>query len=164
MLILAADHGGFELKEHIKKVLGAKGLEIFDAGNTKLNPADDYPDFVEKAVLKLKEDLVENKAILFCRSGSGEVIVANKFPGVRATLSWSSPHAAKSREHNNTNVLAIPSDYITEQETEVIIDTWLATPFSQDTRHVRRLQKITDIEQRLKDEQRLDKEKVTVII
>lgn len=164
MLILAADHGGFEIKESIKNVLQSKGIDVWDAGDKKLDPTDDYPDFVKNAISKLKENIKENRAILFCRSGSGEVITANKFTKIRATISWNVEHAKKSREHNDANVLAIPADYITQKEALEIVEAWLNTPFSGDERHVRRLKKISDIENEIENNKALDKEKVTGII
>lgn len=146
MLYLAADHGGFELKEHLKRFLAEGGIEFKDMGAHKLDPEDDYPDFAVPATLEVAKNEAGNRAILICRSGVGEVIVANKFKGVRATLSWNVKHASKSRAHNNTNVLALPGDYISKQEAEEIVAEWLTAKFSRKERHVRRLSKISDIE------------------
>lgn len=146
MLYLAADHGGYELKEHLKSFLTKGGVEYKDMGAHKLDPNDDYPDFAVPAVLEVAKNDGGNRAILICRSGVGEVIVANKFKGIRATLSWSVEHAAKSRSHNNTNVLALPGDYISKKEAEEIVTEWLTAKFSKEERHVRRLGKISDIE------------------
>lgn len=146
MLYLAADHGGFELKEHLKSFLKEGGVEYKDMGAHKFDPDDDYPDFVVPAVLEVAKNDAGNRAILICRSGVGEVIIANKFKGIRATLSWSVEHAAKSRAHNNTNILALPGDYISKKEAEEIVAEWLTAKFTKEERHVRRLSKISDIE------------------
>jgi ribose 5-phosphate isomerase B len=158
MIILAADHGGFKLKEFLKKYLNSKGYEVWDAGNTKLDPEDDYPDFVKAAIKKLQIDRLNNRAIMACRSGSGEVITANKFSGVRAHISWTPEHAKMARVDDDANVLVLPTDYITEEEAQKIVGVWLTTPFSNEKRHIRRLEKINDIEREL------EKEKVTGII
>lgn len=153
MIILAADHGGFSLKEDIKKYLESKNVAFIDLGNTKLEPEDDYPDFIVPAIKELKKDLQNNKLIMACRSGSGEIILANKFAGVRATVSWNLQHAKKSREDNDSNALALPSDYLDTAQAIEIVQVWLETPFSNAERHVRRLQKIANIEKELEKEQ-----------
>lgn len=146
MIYLAADHGGFNLKESIKQILDEVGMEYVDAGAHQLDPKDDYPDFVVPAAIKVAEDPEKNKAIFACRSGSGEVIAANKIPGVRATISWDVQHAIKSREHNDANILALPADYIATDKALDIVGAWLDTDFSKDERHVRRLNKIAELE------------------
>ena len=146
MIYLAADHGGFKLKEEIKSEFDKTGIVYEDLGALKLTPDDDYPDYSIPAARKVSENPAENKAILLCRAGSGEVIVANKFPGVRAALSWNAEHARKSREDNDANVLALPANYIDSETAKEIIGVWLNTDFSNATRHVRRLQKIAEID------------------
>lgn len=145
MIILAADHGGFDLKEKIKTHLEGLGKQVLDVGNHKLEKSDDYPDFAIKAAEKVLENPDINRGILCCRSGTGEVIIANRYPGIRATISWTPEHAKKSREHNNTNVIALPADYISTEEAIKITDTWLKTEFSDEKRHNRRLRKIRNI-------------------
>lgn len=145
MIYLACDHGGFKLKEILKKEFDNVGLQYMDLGAYEYNENDDYPDFSIPASKKISEN-PSDRAILMCRSGVGEVIVANKFRNVRAGLSWNSEHAKKSREDDNTNVLALPSDYITEQEAKDIVGIWLNTEFTQAERHVRRLKKVSEID------------------
>lgn len=147
MIYLAADHGGFKYKNKLKKHLDETPYEYKDVGNHEFDKTDDYPDFAKRAVEGVLEDPEKNKAILFCKSGTGEVITANKYKGIRATISWNVKHAEKSREHNNTNVLAIPADYISFKKAKKIIDAWLDTKFSNKERHVRRLNKIKDLGQ-----------------
>lgn len=146
MIYLAADHGGFKLKEALKKDFDNVGLEYQDMGADTLDPKDDYPDYAIKAAKKVSENPETDKAILMCKSGTGEVIAANKFNNVRATLSWNVEHAKKAREHNNTNILALPADYISEEEAKEIVGNWLNTDFTEEERHVRRLKKIGDVE------------------
>lgn len=146
MIYLAADHGGFNLKEAIKKILNEVGIEYIDAGAHKLTPEDDYPDFAIPAVKEVSKDPHNNKAILSCRTGTGEVIIANKFVGIRASISWNVKHAKKAREDEDANVLCLPADYISVDEAKDIVGTWLNTEFSGAERHVRRLEKIKEID------------------
>ena len=148
MIYLAADHGGFELKKHLLEFLKVDGYEVSDLGNSEFDPADDYPDFAIKAIRKVLENPTENKAVLACRSGTGEVILANRFHGIHATNSSSVQHAKMSREHNDTNVLALPADYVDQKTAEEIVSVWLSTKFSGDERYVRRLKKIEDFSER----------------
>lgn len=145
MIYLASDHGGFKLKEKIKKYFEKSGIDYQDMGNLKYDENDDYPDFAIKAINKVLENPVENKAILMCKSGTGELMVANRFKGIRATLSWNKKHARKSREDDNTNVLALPAEYIKPKQAIGIINSWLNTKFSGAERHIRRLKKIENI-------------------
>lgn len=146
MIYLAADHGGYNLKEEIKEHFDSVGISYEDVGAHTLDPNDDYPNYAKQAAQKISEKPEENKAVLICRSGVGESIVANKFKNVRAGLSWTAEHAEKSREHDNTNVLALPADYVTTEEALNIVGTWLNTDFTNEERHVRRINKIKEIE------------------
>ena len=85
--------------------------------------------------------------ILICANGVGMNISANKFKGVRASISWNSKHAATSRNDDKTNVLVLPSDFITKEEALEITQTWLSTDFSGEERHLRRIMKITSFEE-----------------
>ncbi|KKU57053.1 MAG: hypothetical protein UX79_C0024G0002 [candidate division WWE3 bacterium GW2011_GWB1_47_11] len=144
MLYLAADHAGFELKNKIKKHLEESGIEVVDVGPFVFDPTDDYPDYVIPAMNRLRDDNAGG-AILICRNGVGVSMLANKFDGVRAALSWSAAHAASSRTDDNTNVLTLPADYITEDVAKDVVGAWLSTDFSNEERHKRRLQKGTSL-------------------
>lgn len=162
---LAADHGGFELKEKIKnylthelKSLEGQKLEVTDLGATQLDPEDDYPDFVFPLAEKVSAQNSEIRdqkpeprpkalGIAVCRSGGGEVIAANKVKGVRAVVSFSPAHARMTRLDNDANVLCLPADYVSEEVARAIVKVWLATAFSRAPRHIRRLQKISDYEE-----------------
>ncbi|MDC0448988.1 RpiB/LacA/LacB family sugar-phosphate isomerase [bacterium] len=146
-IYIAADHGGFELKETLVKYLSVSGAPVVDMGPKEYNPDDDYPKLVEPAMKKVLED-PENRAILICRNGVGVSMVANKFDGIRAGLSWTPEHAKASRTNDNTNVLGLPADYVSTQDALKIISTWLETEFSPDPRHQRRLDEIASLEAR----------------
>lgn len=149
MIYLAADHGGFQLKNRVKEFLVNKGLEVIDLGAHDYNPEDDYTDFVLELADKVASDPI-NKGIVSCRNGAGVSIAVNKNPKIRATLSWTVHHAASTRTDDDTNVLALPGDYIDENTAIEIVDAWLATSFSQEERHQRRLSKIDDYSRNLR--------------
>lgn len=138
---IASDHGGFELKKQIAAFLAETGFTPVDFGPFELDPADDYPDFgspMAKAVSK--GELASG--ILLCRSGVGMGIDANRFHNVRAVVAYSAKVAKASREHNVSNVLVIPADYLDFEAIKEIILTWVSTPFSDDRRHINRLEKL----------------------
>ena len=138
---IASDHGGFELKKQIAAFLAETGFTPVDFGPFELDPADDYPDFgspMAKAVSK--GELASG--ILLCRSGVGMGIDANRFHNVRAVVAYSAKVAKASREHNVSNVLVIPADYLDFEAIKEIILTWVSTPFSNDRRHINRLEKL----------------------
>ena len=146
MIYISSDHRGLELKKYLVESLASAGLEIVDLGPKDLDPEDDYPDFAKLVAEKIQEDF-ENMGVLICANGVGISIAANKLDGIRATLSWNPKHAASSRNDDGTNVLVLPADYITKEEALEILQTWLSTNFSGEDRHIRRIQKISELEE-----------------
>jgi len=145
MIYLASDHGGFEFKQEIKSWLLESGHECTDLGVNELNPIDDYPDFVIPLAQKIALE-ERSLGIIFGRSGNGEAITANKVKGVRAVLCFNEKMAQMARTHNNANILSLGADYLPMGEAKKIITTFLETEFIGEERHVRRLQKIKDLE------------------
>lgn len=148
-LILAADHAGFALKESIKKFLQEKGMTVLDVGAHELIDGDDYPTYMAAAAIKVAEDMKgETKAVIFGGSGQGEAMVANRFPGVRAVVWYggSMDIIKLSREHNDANILSIGARFVNEEELLKAVELWLATPFSGEERHQRRIGQIDAIE------------------
>ena len=145
MLYICSDHGGFKLKELLKKHLADKGIAAVDAGPQSLESGDDYPDYVIPVMRKVQSDSAGG-AIVICRNGVGVSMLANKFKGIRAALSWTPQHAASTRVDDNTNVLALPADFISDDVAKQIVDAWLSTKFENTERHVRRLMKVTEAE------------------
>ncbi|MFH1392641.1 MAG: RpiB/LacA/LacB family sugar-phosphate isomerase [bacterium] len=135
MIYLGADHQGFELKEQIKLFLQEQNLEFADCGALVYNKDDDYPDFVKIVCSKMQNNDI---AILICATGIGMSIAANKFKNIRAALCCNPEMAKQAREHNNANILCLSknSDY------KNIIKAFLENKFSQEKRHIRRLEKI----------------------
>lgn len=146
MIYIGADHGGYKMKEQLKKFLAKKKLDFTDVGAKKLIKNDDYPDYAKLVGKKVSQNPMQNLGILICRSGQGVCIVANKFKHVRASLVWNVKESEMSRVDDMSNVLCLPSDYISEKEAEKIVTVWLATPYSTEARHVRRIKKISALE------------------
>ena len=140
-LLIGSDHGGWEIKEMLLKYLRKKGINIQDVGPLKLDPVDDYPDYAAKLASKISRGEADS-GILICRSGIGMSINANRFRYVRAALSITPSAAALSRSHNNSNILVTGGNSLSDQDIISIVETWLDTPFSNDERHARRIQKI----------------------
>lgn len=143
MIAIGSDHGGYELKEELKKCLEEEGLEYKDYGTFSKDRVD-YP-LIAKEVSKAVATNECEKGILICRSGYGMAMVANKFKGVRSAPCFCVKAAQFSRLHNNTNVLALGADYVTVNEAKEILKTWLGTEF-EGGRHQERLDLVSDIE------------------
>lgn len=139
MIYLGADHRGYDLKEKMKKWLKDKRYEFTDLGNCEHDMEDDYPDFAVKVAKKLKK--TDDFGILFCGSGVGMDIVANRFPHVRCGLGFA-PHQTRiARRDDNINCLSVPADFSTENEARLIIEMFLETQFSGGEKYQRRLKK-----------------------
>lgn len=151
---IAADHAGYDLKEKLKLYLKQEGYQIMDAGPMSYESTDDYPDYAAQAALMVSNGEVD-RGIVICDSGIGVDIVANKFPGVRSALVHDEELAKTTRQHNDTNVLALGAMYMDEAKARRIVKNWLDTPFSGAERHARRIRKIQEIEdiERLGDEE-----------
>jgi ribose 5-phosphate isomerase B len=154
-IYLATDHAGYELKEKVKIFVLTNGHETIDWGNYRYAPDDDYPDYIGLAAKALSDDVaqqIESRAIIFGGSGQGEAIVANRYPGVRATVYYGDgirvvddktyDIIALAREHNDSNCLSIGARFVNPNTILTAINQWLATPFSGDERHVRRIAQI----------------------
>ena len=140
-IYLGSDHNGFKSKELVKDYLIQKNYQVKDLGNKKFQKTDDYPDYGKKVAKKVATEK-NTLGILFCGSGQGMCIVANKYKGVRAALGWSQAAAKKSKHDDDSNVLCIPAWRLTNDQTLRITNNWLRTPFSNLTRHKRRINKI----------------------
>ena len=143
MIIIGSDHGGYKLKEEIKKYLEEKEIKYKDLG-TYDEESVDYPDIASKVSQEVQKNK-ENQGILICRSGIGMSIVANKFKGIRCSLCHNEYTAKYSRLHNNSNVLAMGADDVDINEAVCILRMWIATKF-EGGRHEERLKIIEEIE------------------
>ncbi len=144
-IYLGADHAGWELKEALEEHLKGKKFQVVDMGNENLVNDDDYPDFGYAVAKRVATD--ENAhGIVICGNAQGICIVANKVKGVRAATGFNADVAASARADDNSNVLCLPGRHLDAKEAIQIVDTWLSTEFSGAARHVRRLKKVSDIE------------------
>ncbi|MCK9363114.1 MAG: ribose 5-phosphate isomerase B [Syntrophales bacterium] len=144
-IIIGADHAGFVLKEALKPVLEGRGFSVTDVG-TDSEAAVDYPDFGKKVAEAVSTGLF-TRGIMICGSGIGMSIVANRFPGVRGALCLDPETARLSRLHNDSNILVLAGRKTDPETAAKILQTWLETPF-EGGRHKRRLDKITQGEQK----------------
>ena len=140
MLAIGSDHGGFQLKQSIMKHLESRGVAYRDYG-TYTGESCDYPDFGRAVALAVAGGECEN-GIIICGTGIGISITANKVPGIRAALCGDCFSAEATRAHNDANILALGARVVGEGLALKIVDTFLDTPFSNDERHIRRIQKI----------------------
>lgn len=143
MIAIGSDHGGYKLKEEIKKYLEEKEIEYTDCG-TFDEESVDYPEIAKAVALEVQNKQCE-KGIVVCRSGIGMSIVANKFKGIRCAKCNDEEEAKFSRMHNNANMLAIGADYMDVNKAVRIIRTWIATEF-EGGRHEERINIINEIE------------------
>lgn len=143
-IALGADHAGVQLKQDIKRQLDERGIRYTDFGTDSADSVD-YPDYA----LKVGEAVASgqfDRGILFCGSGIGMAIAANKIPGVRAAAVFDAEAAKLSREHNDANVLSLGERVTPVDQARQIVDAFLTTPFAGG-RHQRRVDKIGAIEQ-----------------
>lgn len=150
-IAIGSDHAGFEMKECIKKYLEENGYEYHDFGAETLDPQDDYPIYGEK-VAKAVASGNYDRGIAICGTGIGISIVANKVPGIRAATSYNIEMAKISRLHNDANVLALGGRITDIDMALKIVDEWLKTPFTDEERHIRRINQIQEIEKSVSNE------------
>jgi ribose 5-phosphate isomerase B len=142
---LGSDHAGFELKSYLVQHLMANGHEVIDIGPTSYDDDDDYPPFCVETARRVVAD-TGSLGVVLGGSGNGEQISANKVTGCRAALAWSPQIAALAREHNDAQVIGIGARMHSAEEAAEIVDTFLATPFSNEPRHARRIAQLTEFE------------------
>ncbi len=141
-IAIGSDHGGYELKEELKKHLSVN-YEIIDVGIESNEPCD-YPDVAKKVADSIVSEKSE-KGLLICRNGIGMCIAANRFRGVRAAVCYDEKTAVSGRKHDNTNVLCLGADFTGRIESIKIVDAWLGADFDNQERRVRRIRKIDEL-------------------
>ena len=142
-IVVSSDHAGFELKEAVKAFLADSGYETEDVGTFSTEPAD-YPLYTYKAAQKISCGEYK-RGIVFCGTGQGDAIAANKVPGIRAALCWNIETARLSRAHNDSNILVLGGWTVDKELAQQIVRIWLDTPF-EGGRHLRRVSQISGIE------------------
>lgn len=145
-VFLGTDHAGYALKEHLRAVLAADGHDVVDCGATAYDAEDDYPAYcIDAATRAVAEGTY---AVVLGGSGNGEQISANKVPGARAALCWSVEIARLAREHNDANVCSLGARFLSDDDAVEVVRAFLATPFSAEPRHARRIDEISAYEAR----------------
>ena len=145
-IAIGTDHAGVEHKEEIKKLAASMDIEVLDMG-TDSSESVDYPDYGEKvglAVCKGQADM----GILICGTGIGISLAANKIKHIRAAVCWNEETVSLARKHNNANILCMGARFIPVVKSVEMARVFLTTDFSGDKRHIRRIDKITAIEER----------------
>ncbi|HLH82720.1 MAG TPA: ribose-5-phosphate isomerase [Trebonia sp.] len=142
---LGSDHAGFELKASLAAWLREAGHEPVDCGPGAYVPDDDYPVYVMRAARGVAGD-PGSLGIVIGGSGNGEQIAANKIPGIRAALAWTTETARLARQHNDANVLSLGARMYSIDQAMEFAKTFIQTPFSQEPRHARRLAMIAEYE------------------
>lgn len=140
-IYIGADHRGFALKQQLINWLKKQAYQVEDCGNIVYDPEDDYPDFAQKVT----ENVVHNKnvfGIVICGSGVGVSIAANRHRGIRCALGFNLDQVGHARANDHINVLALPADYIGEEEAKKMMDAFISTkPIGQE-KYLRRLKKL----------------------
>ena len=140
-IFVGTDHNGFYLKAKLLDYLTQRGYATEDVSAKELDPNDDFPEFAQKAVVKIKssED-TDPRAILLCGGGQGMCMAANRFKGIRASVIWDAFEAKMTRRDNNSNVLCLPARVLENDEAawKGIVETWLNTPYMDAPRYNRR--------------------------
>jgi ribose 5-phosphate isomerase B len=149
-IVVGSDHAGFRLKEEVKKFLDEIGYKYEDLGPHEFNKNDDYPDYARKVCKRVLE--TKGKGILICGTGQGMDRAANKVQGIYAAVCWDEETAKYARHHGDTNVLTLGSWRIEPEKAKRIVKVWLETPFSNEERHIRRINKLKEIEADSKSE------------
>ena len=145
-IVLGADHAGFEMKQNLLTYVRGLGYETLDVGTTSTAPVD-YPDYAEAVGDAIRTGQAE-RGILICGSGVGVSVAANKMPGIRAAVCHDCYSAHQGVQHDNMNVLVLGSRVIGPELARDLVKEFLDANFSEEERHVRRLQKVYSIERK----------------
>lgn len=143
-IAMACDHGAVELKNKLKAHLQEKGMEVVDFG-THTTDSCDYPDYIAPAAQAVASGECD-RGIVLCTTGIGVSIVANKIKGIRCALLSDTMTARLTREHNDTNMMALGAGVTGPMLAQEIVDVWLETEFSHNERHQRRIDKVMALE------------------
>lgn len=144
-LFIASDHGGYQLKKRLVRFIQNElKLEVEDMGPHEYVETDDYPDFVVPLAHKVVE--TGGRGIVICRNGVGVSIAVNKVKGIRCGISYNLKAAETMMADDNTNVISLAGDHGSEDHHMAMVQKWLETEFSGAERHVRRLEKVAELE------------------
>lgn len=136
-IFLGADHNGFDLKKQIHAYLLEAGFEVVDKGDERLDKDDDFTTYAARVASEVLAHQ-DSYGVLFCGSGQGVCMAANRFKGIRAALAWNEDAAFEARDDDDSNILCLPARQLDFKQAREIIDTFLNTPFSGAARYKRR--------------------------
>lgn len=147
-LLIASDHAGFELKNKIKDFLLEEGFDVEDMGAHIFVSDDNYPEIMIPTAMRVLADSENTRAIIFGKSGQGEAMVVNRFPGIRAMVYHGKnlEIIRLGREHNDSNILSIGAGFVDFEEAREAVKLWISTNFSGDRRHIKRIEQMDNIE------------------
>lgn len=145
VIYLGADHRGFNLKNKIKNWLRERGYEVIDVGAERFEAEDDYTYYTQKLSNALLKNVDNSRGILFCGSGVGVCIAANRFKKIRAGLGLSPDQVFSARRDDDINILCVASDFLDEESTKKMIEVFLITPFDKKESHLRRINKLDEV-------------------
>lgn len=143
-IYIGSDHAGYDLKEDLKNYLSELRYEVEDKGPFVFNPNDDYPDFITPVAEAVARNPEHSLGIVLGMSGEGEQMDANKVHGIRACEYYGGNMeiVKLAREHNNANILSLGAKFVSEKEAKEAVKLFLETPFSNEERHIRRINKM----------------------
>jgi ribose 5-phosphate isomerase B len=145
-VFIGADHNGFFLRNSLIKYLQRAGYSVVDDGGTTLNPDDDFPTFAHKVVTDmLSSDEPEPRGILICGSGQGMCMAANRFKGIRACLGYDREAIRSARNDDDANILCLPAHIAEKDNANVLVETFLNTPFAAAPRFIRRIKEMDEL-------------------
>ncbi len=146
-IFVGADHNGFRLKDEVIAYLQSRHFDVEDVGDATYDPQDDFPVYAQKAaVAVLQSPDPDPRAILICGGGQGMAMAANRHRGIRASVIWDEHEAKMTRNDNDSNILALPARILEDKaKAHAIIDTWLSTPFAQESRYIRRNKQLDEL-------------------
>ncbi len=143
---VGTDHNGFSLKNSLVEYLRRAGYDVIDDGPGRLDPDDDFPIFAKQVVAAMQtSDDTEPMGILLCGSGQGMCMAANRFKGIRAALGYDHESVRSARHDDDANILCLPARHLKKDTTNVLVETFLNTPFSHVGRFQRRIKELDEM-------------------
>lgn len=145
-IYIGADHRGYRLRQPLIEYLKRAGYEVVDDSAPKLEPADDYPLVAQRLVKDLlTSDDKDPRGILICGSGQGICMAANRFKGIRALLGYDREAVRSARNDDDANVICLPADILEKDAANLLVETFLNTPFSPESRYIRRKHEMDNV-------------------
>lgn len=143
---IGADHNGFHIRNQVISYLKRAGYDVIDEGDVQPDPDNDFPVFAQKVVKEvLASDDPDARGILLCGSGQGMCMAANRFKGIRALLGYDRESVRSARNDDDANILCLPANTLNKETLNVLVETFLSTPFANAPRFVRRIREMDEM-------------------